>query len=387
MLFRAASCLVAASLLLAAPARAGLTQTSQFNANVGALVGLAYDHTDDTVWVYDSFGSALRHYSAAGVFLGSIPRPGESADDFDLEIAPEAFALNNAALAEGTLLAINGESGVAEIYALDKTTGAIITTLTTAFGNSHVVGGSWHPGRNTFFLVQDRQPGSTAERSLVGEIDPITGAVLNTFKTDVSLPGFTVNFGDVEVSTATGNLHVVSSDESTVGEFTPAGVAVQQLTLPGTVGSLSGIGLRDASGGAWVSNSSGLVSHIAGFGWSNLGFGLFGVNGVPLLMGTGTQIAGAPSTLAVKDARPLAATTLIVGFTQLNAPFKGGVLVPAPDKLVVGLVTDGAGAFTLPFAWPAGLPSGFALHYQCWISDPVGPKGLSATNGLRSVTP
>lgn len=388
MLFRSVPCLVTVLLLASAPpASAGLSLTAQFDAGAGQLVGLAFDHTDDTLWVYDGFGASILHFSPSGVLLGSIPHPGEAADDFDLEIAPEAFALNGTALPEGTLLAINGETGTADIYALDKGTGAVIASLTTAFGTSHVVGGAWHVGRDTFFLVQDRQVGSAADRSRVAEIDPATGVVLASFKTDIALPGFTVNFGDVEVSTATGNLHVVSSDESTVAEFTPAGVFVQQLPLPSGSGNLSGIGLRDASAGAWLANTSGLVSHVAGFGWADLGLGTFGVNGVPRLMGSSTQVAGAASTLSVVDGTPLAAATLVVGLSQINAPFKGGVLVPSPDVLVSGLPLNGAGAFTLPFPWPAGLPSGFSLHYQLWTPDPAAPKGLSATNGLRSTTP
>jgi len=150
---------------------------------------------------------------------------------------------------------------------------------------------------------------------------------------------------------------------------------------------LSGIGSKDATGGAWVSNSAGAVSQLGGFGWANLGFGIFGVNGVPRLMGSSTLIAGASSSLSVVDGTPLAAAKLVVGFSQLNAPFKGGVLVPNPNLLVSGLPLTGVGAFTLPFAWPAGLPSGFSLYFQLWTPDPAAPKGLSASNGLRSTTP
>jgi hypothetical protein len=376
-----------APLLLAAAPPPSLTQIAQFNPGVGPLVGLACDHVDGTVWVYGDFDADLRHYAADGSFLASVPRPGESADDFDLEIAPEALVLGGTAVPAGALLAINGESGVAEIRAVDKTTGAVLATLVTAFGASHVVGGAYHPIRDTFFLVQDKVASSAASKSLVAEVDPLTGAVLGTFKVDTALPGFTVNFGDLEVSVATGNLIVASSDETSLAEFTPAGVFVNQYMLPAGVSGLSGIGLDDAGGGAWTSGNGGLVSHIGGFAWSALGHALPGTAGTPTLTGTGPLASGSPTTLEVEHGKPLSLVTLVVGFAQANAPFKGGTLVPSPDLLVAGLSTDIGGTSSLAFPWPTGLPSGFALYYQAWISDAAGPKGFAATNGLRSITP
>lgn len=42
---------------------------------------------------------------------------------------------------------------------------------------------------------------------------------------------FTVNFGDLDVG-GNGNLFIVSSDEGTVGEFTPTGAFVAEHALP-----------------------------------------------------------------------------------------------------------------------------------------------------------
>jgi hypothetical protein len=384
------SLLVAASAVFVGTsptARADLELLGQFNPGIGQLVGLAFDHANGTVWVYGGSDADLRQYTLAGAFVSSVPRPGESADDFDLEIAPEAPVLNGTPVPAGTLLVINGESGVAEIYAVDKTTGAVLASLATAFGVSHVVGGAWHPGRDTFFLVQDNVPSSAANKSLVAEVDPLTGAVLGTFKVDTVLPGFVVNFGDVEVSAATGHLRVVSDDETSIAEFTPAGVFVEQHAYPVGVSSISGIGLDDAGGGAWLGNTSGVVSHVGGFVWASLGAGLAGTTGVPTLTGTGTLVTGSPTTLNVADAKPLALAGIIVGFSQANVPFKGGTLVPNPNVVVTGLPLDGTGAIALAFPWPAGIPSGFAMYYQVWLPDAAGVAGFAATNGLRSVTP
>ena len=82
-----------------------------------------------------------------------------------------------------------------------------------------------------------------------------------------------------------------------------------------------------------------------------------------------------------------AAAVLVVGFTRLDAPFAGGTLVPFPDAIFAGLVTDPAGGLVLDATWPPDVPAGFETYYQFWIFDPAGPAGLSASNGLLSVTP
>jgi hypothetical protein len=230
----------------------------QFNPALGQLVSAAFDSTTGNVWIYGASAADVRSYTATGSFLSLVTRPGESANDVDIEFAPVALTLGNTPIPAGTLLFINGETGPAEIYAVDKTSGTILATLNTSFGASHVVGGAYHPGRGTFFLVQDQVPGGT-EANRIAEIDPLTGNVLNSFQTTGV---FSVNFGDLDVSTTTGNLFVVSSIESRVAELTPTGTLVRYLPLPAGVSSLSGIGFDDAQGQAWVSSTNGTVHRL-----------------------------------------------------------------------------------------------------------------------------
>ena len=245
---------------VASSADASVTVLQQFNPGLGTLVGCGHDATTGSTWVYPSFGATLSSYSAAGVFLSSIPRPGEAANDVDIEFAPEALSVGATVVPAGTLLFIDGETGVAEIYAVDKNSGAILATLTTGFGVSHVVGGAYHPIRNTFFLVQDKVPGGV-NANRVAEVDPVSGNVLGSF----SVAGvFSVNFGDIEVSGATGNLLLVSSDEPRIAEFTPTGVFIADAALPAGVVSLSGIGLGSGCGQAWVTGTGGTVSRLGG---------------------------------------------------------------------------------------------------------------------------
>jgi uncharacterized protein YjiK len=251
-------------LIVSRPCHAALVVLDSFNGGTGQISGLGFDRSTDTVWIYGSSDADLRQFTRTGTSLTSIARPGESANDFDVEFAPENLSLNGTAVPKQTLIAINGETGAAEIYAVNKLTGAVIATLNTTFGLSHVVGGAYHRQRDTFFLVQDRQPAGSANDSVVAEIDPDTGGILSTFKIDNILAGYTVNFGDLDINRQTGNLFIVSSDETSIAELTPAGTFVQTHALPVGVSSLSGLGLDESRGELWVSGTGGTVWRLGG---------------------------------------------------------------------------------------------------------------------------
>jgi len=121
--------------------------------------------------------------------------------------------------------------------------------------------------------------------------------------------------------------------------------------------------------------------------WQNLGRGLAGAAGIPLLFGEGDLQAGNPVSLSVVDAAPLSPLTLVLGNAPLNLPLFGGVLVPVPNVLLTGLMTDGNGQWQLAAPTPAGLPSGVGIYLQAWIVDAGGPVGYAATNGVRATTP
>ena len=240
-------------------ASAQIVLLSSFDpASTGSLCGAGQDPDTANVWVYPCSGGEVFGFALAGDPIGSVPRPGESANDVDVEFAPVSFALGGTTLSTGTLLFINGESGPAEIYAVDKATGSVLDTLATDFGVSHVVGGAFHPIRNTFFLVQDNVPGP-ADENRIAEVDPVSGDTLQTFQIG---DAFNVSYGDLDVSDVTGNLFVVSSAESAVAEFTPDGRFVQEHALPAGVSGLSGIALDCATQEAWVSSRTGVVARL-----------------------------------------------------------------------------------------------------------------------------
>jgi hypothetical protein len=114
----------------------------------------------------------------------------------------------------------------------------------------------------------------------------------------------------------------------------------------------------------------------------NLGNALAGTLGTPSLTGSGQPTPASPVTLAVTGALPQTPVIVVAGFSVLEAPLLGGVLVPSPDVIVSGLASDSAGQLSLPIAWP-GFPAGTTLVFQAWIPDAGGVAGFAATNGLQ----
>ncbi len=152
--------------------------------------------------------------------------------------------------------------------------------------------------------------------------------------------------------------------------------------------------LRDAasaSGNQW----DGVRTMVGRLGWrigepvalADLGQALPGTHGAPLLEGTGSLVGGSPFHLELSNALEDATASLIVGFNQIFAPFKGGVMVPDVDLLLASLPTGPAGAIELNTTWPLGLPSGFTLTFQFWLADPAGPFGFAASNGVAATVP
>ncbi len=120
--------------------------------------------------------------------------------------------------------------------------------------------------------------------------------------------------------------------------------------------------------------------------WQELGHALAGTFGEPKLDGIGVLLPGSPWELGLVDTLPTTTAFLVIGTELLEAPFKGGVLVPDPLQ-AVALVTSPAGRIILTGTWPVGVPSGTTLVTQYWIDDPAGPAGWAATNAVMALVP
>ncbi|MFT7463857.1 MAG: hypothetical protein ACI9EF_002205, partial [Pseudohongiellaceae bacterium] len=131
------------------------------------------------------------------------------------------------------------------------------------------------------------------------------------------------------------------------------------------------------------------VSAAPGSVFTDLGNGLAGSTGVPVATGSGIPCPG--NTVSVDLSGALANTSawLALGIGQLNAPFKGGLLVPniTAGGAFLPAATNGSGALSLPSTWPSGVISGVPLDFQFWIQDAGGVAGFAASNGLEMITP
>lgn len=122
--------------------------------------------------------------------------------------------------------------------------------------------------------------------------------------------------------------------------------------------------------------------------WLSQGGGLAGTGGsAPLATGTGSLAPGSSATVALGGGPAFGTTHLVLGLSELGAPFKGGTLCPAPDIVLPGLPLGAGGGVALAFTWPAAVPSGLELLWQFWTQDPGGPVGFSASNCLVATQP
>lgn len=120
--------------------------------------------------------------------------------------------------------------------------------------------------------------------------------------------------------------------------------------------------------------------------WVDLGHGLAGANGVPLLTPSGVLVPGTSFSMEVSDARAVTFAWWILGLSAVELPFKGGVLVPSPDLIAGPFVTGFGGQLTLSGSSPSGVPPGVEVATQFWIEDQAGPAGWAATNGVVGTT-
>jgi len=122
--------------------------------------------------------------------------------------------------------------------------------------------------------------------------------------------------------------------------------------------------------------------------WQHLGNALPDVHGVsPRLTAVGSLQPLSPGSVHVDQARSNTMCTIVLGLSPIYHPFKFGVMVPAPDKLL-NFFTDGSGTVDVGWpAWPPGIPSGIEVFMQAWIQDVSSPSGFTASNGITATTP
>lgn len=226
------------------------------------------------------------------------------------------------------------------------------------------------PGETPYFVIRNDDPAvdgffvaTSVDFPTAVPIDQ--GGIVEQFRNDFSV-------------TYTGNMLTSLDVLDAVGTYDFTGLSVFNWTVADGPFDAMGMIFED------------LTIEAAGSPWTDLGNALAGTNGAPQLVGEGTLVGGDPYGLVLSNALPNRTTFFVLGFTRIDVPFKGGVLVPAitaPNGLFVPLPTAADGTLVLQSTWPDGLPSGTAIYVQHWIPDAGGIFGFAASNAVEGVTP
>lgn len=223
----------------------------------------------------------------------------------------------------------------------------------------------------------------------VVRIDPTTGALTRVLNIDRSV----VLDGSLDVPT-----DAVDRDACCAGEWENSGILdVSTLfgAAPGTLFLLDvqAHGIEDQffpsriNDGDLVEGGQLLfLEALAGKGFVDIGEALAGTLGEPVLQGDGALGPNSPYSLELSGAQPSAMAALFVGFSRLDALFKGGLFVPQPEFVWLG-TTSATGAVELVGSFMPGAPAGTELYLQYWILDDGAVAGLAASNAIRGVTP
>jgi hypothetical protein len=121
--------------------------------------------------------------------------------------------------------------------------------------------------------------------------------------------------------------------------------------------------------------------------WADLGYGLSGGAGMPMLVGQGKLEPVAPVAFTLSRVRPGAPCWLVLGASVQSKSFMGGTLVPTVDSVVGPFFTDGSGELTLSDTMPSAVMPGQHVYGQFWIADSASPSGAAASNAIVGVVP
>ncbi|MCB9896361.1 MAG: VCBS repeat-containing protein [Planctomycetes bacterium] len=284
----------------------------------GDLDAVISDDSHDSVVVLPGLGAGA-FGGAVSIAVPSDPR-GLAAGDLDGDGQPELF------------VAASGDSVISVIR---------------------------HLGGFVFSDAEQHDVGLGPYAVAVGDVDG-----------DEDLDVVAADFGSLDVALLLGDGHGALA----AGPLLDAGLGPVDVAL----GDLDGDFLADVaivnqfSNDAWV--------HLAQIGpWIDLGGGVAGAAGEAVLQGSGEPVPhDLVSVLVTGIDRRKKLGHLLIGVERLDAPYKGGVLVP--DPLVISKIRPDK---PLVFRWP-DVPAGASLYMQVWF-DLKGRKQATGSNALRAV--
>ncbi len=234
-----------------------------------------------------------------------------------------------------------------------------------------------------------------------GNIGPASATIQQAQMNQAADASYCLVEGDASVYVGTGNISIDPLFVDEVGgDFAlsagspaidaadntevPAGTTVDFL---GNARFVDDAGVADTGvGPAPVVDMGAFEFAPAGGGpFTDLGNSLAGTSGAPVLALSGPLTPLSTLDVSITNALPGSTAFIVAGFTAINSPLKGGVLVPNPDVLVD--LPTGTGDLMFGATWPAGVPSAFETYYQVWVPDVGGPNGFAVSNAILGTTP
>jgi hypothetical protein len=121
--------------------------------------------------------------------------------------------------------------------------------------------------------------------------------------------------------------------------------------------------------------------------WLNLGGGIPGTLGLPVIKLTGS-LEPEPVRLEIANCPPSSSVFLLLSIDQVSLRFKGGVIHPNPaPENITATPLDADGELSTIGLWPPGVPPGTQFWAQVWFTDPGALKGFAASDGIQATSP
>ena len=125
-------------------------------------------------------------------------------------------------------------------------------------------------------------------------------------------------------------------------------------------------------------------TYVAGGPLLDLGHQLEGLQW-PIQIASGSFSSGTPFSFKLSGAPAGGSAFHVVGFTALNAAFKGGAMVPLPFLITGPWPVNGQGNASIAGPWPSS-PAGVHILAQFWMADAAGPVGFAASSCVQVTT-